>query len=160
MGHRPGLPGPRPRPAARLAARRLPCELGCWRPEPPAFEGQRRRLGATWRSGGDRGAPVAGGPGARRRGLPVRGRRRHGPRYDVGALASLEGRTEPWEPLVDRVLAEIAVPLVVDGRTAAVVFDCGLGDGAYQVYAGQDSRGRTVAVLADLEIHHQGTAQA
>jgi hypothetical protein len=75
--------------------------------------------------------------------------------YDVAAKPALDGLEEDRiGPLFMRVMDDCVAVVEVDGRTAAVMFDCGVGDGWYPVYAGHDAGGRVVAVATDLELHH------
>lgn len=76
--------------------------------------------------------------------------------YDVAAKPLLdEFGEERWTPLFEEVMATGSAAVRVDGRTAAVMFDCGVGDGWYPAYLGRDAGGRTVALAADLELHHR-----
>ncbi|WP_392544755.1 DUF4241 domain-containing protein [Oryzobacter telluris] len=78
--------------------------------------------------------------------------------YDVGSKKALDTLAEDViGPLFREVIRVGFAAVVVDGRTAAVMFDCGVGDGWYPAYLGHDPQGSVVAVAADLELHHHLT---
>jgi hypothetical protein len=78
--------------------------------------------------------------------------------YDVGSEPALEALGEDViGPLFEQVIAVGSAAVPVEGRTAAVMFDCGMGDGSYPAYVGQDARAWVVAVAVDLELHHRLT---
>ena len=76
--------------------------------------------------------------------------------FHAADLAALTDAVEPYDALVARILDSPLAGIRIDGRTAAVVFDCGMGDGGYPTYVGYDHGGEAVAVAVDLELHHRG----
>lgn len=140
----------------------VPCELGMFAFPATTVDGREvaaRRAAATV-AFGDVAAvgrwDDARDPAGERLGFGVDGGT--GALYDVASKAALDRLGEDViGPLFEEALRVGFATVEVDGRTAAVMFDCGMGDGWYPAYLGRDRAGRVVALAADLELHHHLT---
>ncbi|WP_377644138.1 DUF4241 domain-containing protein [Oryzobacter terrae] len=78
--------------------------------------------------------------------------------YDVSAKPALDRWEQAqWVPLFEEVIRSGFAEVRLDGRTVAVMFDCGVGDGWYPAYLGRDRSGAVSAVALDLELRHRLT---
>jgi hypothetical protein len=55
-------------------------------------------------------------------------------------------------PVLSAVQAAIVHPLTVDEQVVGLAFHCGMGASTNALHRGLDANGRTVALLADLEL--------
>ena len=78
--------------------------------------------------------------------------------YDVSAKPALDRWEQAvWDPLFEEAMRTGSAKVRVGGRTVAVMFDCGVGDGWYPAYLGRDASGTVTAVALDLELRHRLT---
>ena len=60
----------------------------------------------------------------------------------------------PTEELFDLIQDEAFACIESSDAVVGVIFNCGMGDGAYKIWIGLSQTGRPVALLADLELLH------